>query len=109
VSPPRNVRFRRIAGSTRGSAPWASRRFSHPIAPAFEVQSDRIIAAGIDGEAVQLEPPLRFRSRPAALHVRIAPQHAGASPSANLPAGALDAIRQLVRFALSRPHPAGRS
>jgi len=78
-------------------------------APSFEVQSDQIVAAGIDGEAVQLEPPLRFRARPAALRVRIAPQHPGASPSANVPAGALDAIRQLMRVALSRPHPAGRS
>jgi diacylglycerol kinase family enzyme len=78
-------------------------------APSFEVDSDQTVAAGIDGEAVQLEPPLRFRAHPAALRVRIAPQHPGASPSANVPAGALDAIRQLMRVALSAPHPAGRS
>lgn len=72
-------------------------------APAFEVQSDQIVAAGIDGEAVQLQPPLRFRARPAALRVRIAPQHPGASPSANVPADALDAIRQLARIAISPP------
>jgi diacylglycerol kinase family enzyme len=69
-------------------------------APSLEVSSDQIVAAGIDGEAVQLQPPLRFRTRPAALRVRIAPQHPGASPSANLPAGAADAIRRLVRIAL---------
>jgi diacylglycerol kinase family enzyme len=73
--------------------------------PSLDVGADQSVAAGIDGEAVQLKPPLRFRSRPAALRVRIAPQHPGASPSANLPADAADAIRQLVRFALlgSRP------
>jgi diacylglycerol kinase family enzyme len=76
-------------------------------APSFEIESDQIVAAGIDGEAVQLEPPLRFRAHPAALRVRIAPQHPGASPSANVPADALDAIRQLVRVAVSASHPAG--
>ena len=40
------------------------------------------MAAGIDGEATHLDPPLRFRIRPGALRVRIAPQHPGASPSA---------------------------
>jgi hypothetical protein len=70
-------------------------------APSFDVESDQIVAAGIDGEAVQLEPPLRFRARPAALRVRIAPQHPGASPSANMPADPLDAIRRLAHIALS--------
>src|SRR3954447_20049360 len=49
-------------------------------APAFEVGSKLPIAAGIDGEAVTLDPPLRFRTRPRALHVLLAPQHPGASP-----------------------------
>ena len=43
--------------------------------------------AGIDGEAVKLEPPLRFRIRPGVLRVRIARRHPGASPSAMLPEG----------------------
>ncbi len=47
----------------------------------FEVQSDGPVAAGIDGEATILDPPLRFRIRPGALRVRIAPSHPGASPS----------------------------
>ena len=42
-------------------------------APAFEVDADRPVPAGIDGEAVKLEPPLRFRIRPGVLRVRIAP------------------------------------
>jgi hypothetical protein len=48
----------------------------------FEVTSDEIVAAGVDGEAVDLTPPLRFQSRPLALTVRI-PAHAlGLSPAA---------------------------
>ena len=56
-------------------------------APAFEVDADHPVPAGIDGEAVTLEPPLRFRIRPGVLRVRIARQHPGASPSALLPEG----------------------
>jgi diacylglycerol kinase family enzyme len=54
-------------------------------APEFEVGSHEEIAAGIDGEAVKLAPPVSFRMRPAALRVRIAPAHPGASPSASEP------------------------
>src|SRR5205823_6079318 len=53
--------------------------------PEFEVGSHEEIAAGIDGEAVKLTPPVTFRMRPAALRVRIAPSHRGASPSAAEP------------------------
>jgi diacylglycerol kinase family enzyme len=68
-------------------------------ASTFEIRSDGPVAAGIDGEAVKLEPPLRFRSRPRALRVRIAPQHPGASPSAAMPEGSWDAIRTVIRTA----------
>jgi diacylglycerol kinase family enzyme len=69
-------------------------------APSFEVRSDGPVAAGIDGEAVKLDPPLRFRTRPHALRVRIAPQHPGASPSAAMPEGPWDAARALLRIAI---------
>jgi diacylglycerol kinase family enzyme len=68
-------------------------------APTFEIRSDGPIAAGIDGEALTLEPPLTFRSRPQTLRVRIAPQHPGASPSAAMPEGSWDAIRTIIRTA----------
>jgi len=51
---------------------------------ALEVSAPAPVHAGIDGEAVDLEPPLRFASRPASLQVRISPRHPGASPSARL-------------------------
>jgi diacylglycerol kinase family enzyme len=53
-------------------------------APQLEVHAPAPVHAGVDGKAVDLEPPLRFASRPAALRVRISPRHPGASPSARL-------------------------
>jgi diacylglycerol kinase family enzyme len=52
---------------------------------AFEMHADQRVPAGIDGEAVHLEPPIQFRIRSGALRVRIAPDHPGASPSALQP------------------------
>jgi diacylglycerol kinase family enzyme len=53
-------------------------------APRLEVSAPGPVYAGIDGEAVELSPPLVFAIRPAALRVRISPRHPGASPSARL-------------------------
>ena len=53
-------------------------------APRLEVNAPAPLHAGVDGEAVDLDPPLRFAIRPAALRVRISPRHPGASPSARL-------------------------
>ena len=67
-------------------------------------------AAGIDGEALVLDPPLRFRIRPGVLRVRIARKHPGASPSALAPEGIRDGIVELARIAFGRHHePAGRT
>lgn len=77
----------------------STKRIQEWTSPSFQVDCDHSVAAGIDGEAVQLDPPLRFRTRPAALRVLIAPQHPGASPSAQMPGGAWDGIRALVRAA----------
>jgi diacylglycerol kinase family enzyme len=71
-------------------------------APSFEVDADRAIPAGVDGEALVLEAPLRFRIRPGVLRVRIARRHPGASPSANAPEGPWAALRGLLRIALGR-------
>jgi len=68
-------------------------------APTFEVDSDGPVSAGVDGEALMIDPPLRFTIRPGALRVRIAPHHPGASPGAALPNNFVDAIRQLFVIA----------
>lgn len=66
----------------------------------FEVDADGPVPAGIDGEAFILEPPLRFRIRPRALRVRIAPHHPAASPSALEPETAWQAIQTVAGFAV---------
>jgi diacylglycerol kinase family enzyme len=53
-------------------------------APHLEVSAPAAVPAGVDGETVDLSPPLRFAIRPAALRVRISSRHPGASPSARL-------------------------
>ena len=53
-------------------------------APRMEVSAPASVHAGVDGEAVDLSPPLRFAIRPGALRVRISSRHPGASPSARL-------------------------
>jgi diacylglycerol kinase family enzyme len=83
-----------------GAARNGDKRVRQWTAASFEVSSDEPIAAGIDGEALKLDPPLRFRTKPQALRVRIAPQHPGASPSASLPEGPWDAIRAVARIAM---------
>jgi diacylglycerol kinase family enzyme len=73
--------------------------------PDFIVDADGTTPAGIDGEAAQLVPPLRFTPRPGALRVRIAPSHPGASPSALTPKGATATMATLVRFTLHGDPP----
>jgi diacylglycerol kinase family enzyme len=88
-----------IAVVGAGGARDGHKRVQQWSAPSFEVNSDGPVAAGIDGEALKLEPPLRFSTMPHTLRVRIAPQHPGASPSADLPESPWDAIRALVHVA----------
>jgi diacylglycerol kinase family enzyme len=51
-------------------------------APRLEVGAAAPVHAGVDGEAVDLSPPLQFTIRPGALRVRISSRHHGVSPSA---------------------------
>jgi diacylglycerol kinase family enzyme len=90
-------------GEPRGPSqrPW--REWS---APAFEIRAENPVPAGIDGEALTLEPPLRFVIRSRVLTVRIARAHPGASPSAGIPDGAWQMARALARIAAGRqPRP----
>ena len=74
--------------------------------PEFEVQAPGPVAMGIDGEAVELAPPLRFRMRLGALRCRIARHHPGASPSAFEPDRPLEGLRVLAQIAAGRdPRP----
>jgi diacylglycerol kinase family enzyme len=84
------------AGSAQAQRRVALRQWSDE---SFEVRSEKPVAAGVDGEAMTFDPPLQFRSRPAALRVRIAPAHPGASPSAIEPDSLWLTIRSLATFA----------
>jgi diacylglycerol kinase family enzyme len=64
------------SGPNRAARAWS--------APTFEVHAAAPVHAGIDGEAVDLDPVLRFEIRPAALRVRISSRHPGVSPSGRL-------------------------
>lgn len=82
------------------------RRFRSPwrewAAPTFEIDADQDVPAGIDGESATFEPPLRFASRPGVLRVRIAVHHPGASPSATVPDGFVDRVKELAAIAAGR-------
>ena len=84
-------------GPHRPQRPW--REWS---APEFEVEADGPVPGGIDGEAVMLDPPLRFRILPGVLRVRISAHHPGVSPSARIPERAGEAVGMLVAIALGR-------
>jgi diacylglycerol kinase family enzyme len=87
------------AKSGRGlQRPW--REWS---VPEFTVEADGPIPAGIDGEALVLEPPLRFRIRPGVLRARIAGAHPGASPSARMPESLAATAGAVLAIAVGRP------
>jgi len=105
-----------LLGIVVASPPGAGRRsierpWQEWSSPYFEVDADGPIAAGIDGEAVTLDAPLRFRILPAALRVRTAAAHPGASPSAAMPEGAWETVCALARIATGgspRRQPQGK-
>jgi diacylglycerol kinase family enzyme len=86
----------------RGAAPTGL-ALAQWRSPRFTAEADGPLAAGIDGEAVTLQPPVRFESRPGALRVRIARAHPGASPSTEVPRGLARTIAELTRIVLGRP------
>jgi diacylglycerol kinase family enzyme len=95
-----------VAGSSIGGGSDGRRLPQRPwrewTAPTFEVDADHPVPAGIDGEAVELEPPLLFRIRPGVLRVRVARRHPGASPSASMPEGFGASVRALAHIAFAR-------
>ena len=62
--------------------PDGARALEAWTAPTFEVTSGAPIAAGVDGEALQLDSPLRFRILAGALRVRLPERALGYAPAA---------------------------
>jgi diacylglycerol kinase family enzyme len=67
----------------------------------FEVHSSGGVEVGLDGEALVLQPPLRFRSLPGALRVRL-PRSAGVAPAARAVSLTSDSLGALLRVAAGR-------
>jgi diacylglycerol kinase family enzyme len=68
----------------------------------FEVISAKQVAAGIDGEGIMLEPPLRFGIAPGALHILLPPNAPGLSPAALAPGLNREGALELWRIATGK-------
>jgi hypothetical protein len=69
----------------------------------FEVRSGQPVEVGLDGEALVLDPPIRFRTMPGALRVRLPAGAPGYSPAAAVPTKGWATITALLQTAAGRP------
>jgi diacylglycerol kinase family enzyme len=69
----------------------------------FQLESAQPVEIGIDGEALVLDPPIRFRTLPGALRVRIPVGAPGYSPAAAAPTPGWAGITALLQAAAGRP------
>jgi diacylglycerol kinase family enzyme len=99
-SPGEAARFARTqaAGRPRRPAGWAEWSDT-----SFQVGSGQPVEVGIDGEAMSLDPPIRFRILPGALRVRIPPRAPGYSPAAAVPTPGWATLTALWQTAAGRP------
>lgn len=79
---PNDQAERRFVRALASGHPERYEGFMAWSAPRFEVGSSEAIPAGIDGESVELDPPLEFATRPRALRVRVPTRSIGLSPAA---------------------------
>jgi diacylglycerol kinase family enzyme len=70
----------------------------------FEVRSGGPVEVGVDGEALSMDPPLVFVTRPGALTIRISRRAPGRSPAAAaVRVTERSTIRELLRVAAGKP------
>jgi diacylglycerol kinase family enzyme len=81
------------AGRFPGLLSWSTQE--------FEVRSTGPVEVGLDGEALVLDPPLRFESLPGALRVRL-PSGVGLPPAAKTATLTVDNLGALLRVAAGR-------
>ena len=81
------------AGRFPGLLSWSTQE--------FEVRSTGPVEVGLDGEALVLDPPLRFASLPGALRVRL-PSGVGLPPAARAAPLTMDNLGALLRVAAGR-------
>lgn len=92
--------FEHVAPITSGR--FVRRPWRQWEAPELVLDPGEPIPAGVDGEAIELESPVRFSIRRQALRVRIAQSHPGASPAARLPERFIGMPAALWETALGR-------
>jgi diacylglycerol kinase family enzyme len=99
-SPGEAARFAQgqASGPTRRPRDWAEWTDT-----SFEVRSGQPVEVGVDGEAMLLDPPIRFRIVPGALRVRIPPEAPGHSPAAAVPTSGWATLTALWQTATGRP------
>lgn len=83
-----------------GLLTWTCREFQ-------VTSSDAAIPIGLDGEALTVEAPVRFRSLPGALRVRLPRHAAGLSPAAGAIALTRHDVSALFRVAAGNPGTSG--
>lgn len=88
----------KASGRIRRPAGWAEWTDT-----SFEVRAAGPVEVGVDGEAVLVDPPIRFRILPGALRVRIPPQAPGYSPAAAMPTPGWATLTALWQTAAGRP------
>jgi diacylglycerol kinase family enzyme len=86
------------SGPTRRPADWLEWTDT-----SFQVRSGQPVEVGVDGEAMLLDPPIRFRIVPGALRVRIPPEAPGHSPAAAVPTSGWATLTALWQTATGRP------
>ena len=89
---------RQAAGQTRRPSGWLEWTDT-----SFEIHSSQPVEVGVDGEALVLDPPIRFRTMPGVLRVRIPPHAPGYSPAAAVPTRGWATITALLQTAAGRP------
>jgi len=83
--------------------------FEQWTVPRFELDADELLAVGIDGEFVRVEPPVVITIRPRALRVRLASDAPGASPAARARRMDRPTLRALWDLACHGSTPNGHS
>jgi diacylglycerol kinase family enzyme len=94
----------RLLESGAAGRAWRPQGWVEWADDSFELRSDQPVEIGIDGEALVLDPPIRFRTLPSALRVRIPLTAPGYSPAAAAPTqGWATTVTALLQAAAGRP------
>jgi diacylglycerol kinase family enzyme len=93
----------RLLESGAAGRNWRPPGWVEWAAASFQLGSGQPVELGVDGEAVVLDPPIRFRTLPGALRVRIPPHAPGYSPAAAAPTPGWAGVTALLQVVAGRP------